>query len=166
MQNLHRNPMLYYVLIPILVGIWPLLVWGVYLPATERACESDYHLLVQGQTHIIDILRIDPDITNQADPNRVAGEFAYNRAFDRAANLCGILPGNYTPNIGDIVTAGGKKRRDGRITLRDVSIVQAARFLSEMQSTWLTLTCEHTKLTRKKGMPEQWDVEFRFVYYY
>lgn len=166
MQNIHRNPMLYYVLIPVLVGIWPLLVWGVYLPTTERESEKDYHLLIQGQTHIIEILRIDPDRTNPADPNRVVGEFEYGRAVDRVANLCGILPGNYTLSAGAIATVSGKRRQSAQVRLRDVGIVQVARFLSEMQSTWLTLTCESLTLNRKKGLPDQWDASFSFVYYY
>jgi hypothetical protein len=36
MREVYKNPMLYYLLIPVLVGIWPLLVWGVYLPRAEQ----------------------------------------------------------------------------------------------------------------------------------
>ena len=166
MRDLHRNPMLYYLLIPVMIGMWPLLVWAVYLPAAERSREADYDLLLEGQTNIMGILEIDPQRTNAADPNRVVGEFAYGKAKDSAANQCGILPGKHSLSVGNIIVLSGKKRQDARVKLTDVSIVQAARFLSLMQSTWANLTCETMELTRKKGMPDQWEVNFEFVYYY
>jgi hypothetical protein len=146
--------------------MWPLLVAGVYLPRAERNREIDYSLLVEGQTHIISILEIDPQRTNSADPNRVAGEFAYGNAVDQVANRCSILASNWNCGTGKTVIVSGKKRQDARVKLSDVSIVQAANFLSIIQSNWVNLTCEKMELTKKKGMPDQWDVDFSFVYYY
>jgi len=166
MRNIHRNPIVYYVLIPVMIGMWPLLVWAVYLPAAERNRDDDYRLRRESQTNIMDILEIDPQRTSAADPNRVAGEFAYARAVDREANLCGILPSNKSVSAGDIITMSGKMRQDARVELKDVSIVQAARFLSAMQSTWVNLTCDKIELSKKKGMPDQWDVTLDFLYYY
>lgn len=166
MRDICRNPVLYYLLIPALVGVWPLLVWRVYLPAAQRERENDYSLLLDGQTNIIEILKLDPGRTNDADPNRVVGEFAYGVAINSAANVCGIPASRKRWTVGDISTTGGKKRQDGRVALKDVTIVQAARFLSNMQSTWVLLQCEKLKLTKKKGMPDQWDVDFDFQYYY
>jgi len=166
MRDIHRNPMLYYVLIPVAIGIWPLLVWALYLPAAERARDDDYGLLLDGRTRIMEILDIDPQRTSAADPNRVAGEFAYARAIDREANFCGILPSNHNVSAGNIITMSGKKRQDARVELKDVSIVQAARFLVAMQSTWVNLTCDKIELSKKKGMPDQWKVDLTFIYYY
>lgn len=166
MRDIHRNPVLYYVLIPLMIGMWPLLVWAVYLPASQRERDNDCSLLLEGQTNIMEILDIDPQRTNRADPNRVGGEFAYARAVDREANLCGILPSNKNVSAGNIIRMSGKRRQDARVELKDVSIVQAARFLSGMQSTWVNLTCDKLELTRKKGMPDQWKVDLNFIYYY
>jgi hypothetical protein len=53
------------------------------------------------------------------------------------------------------------------VKLTNVSISQAAKFLWTIQSMWPNrLTCENMKLQKKKGMPDQWDVEFSFLYYY
>jgi hypothetical protein len=166
MRDIHRNPIVYYVLIPAMIGMWPLLVWAVYLPAAERNRDDDYRLLLDGQTNIMEILEIDPQRTSAADPNRVAGEFAYAKAIDREANLCGILPSNKNVSAGNIVTMSGKKRQDAMVELKDVSIVQAAKFLSAMQSTWVNLTCDKLELSKKKGMPDQWEADLHFVYYY
>jgi len=167
MRELHKNPMLYYLLIPVLVGMWPLLVWGVYLPRTEHQREIEGGLCVQGQTAVMDILGIDPDRPNMTTKNLVPTEFAYGAAVDRVANLCKIPPSNWTSTAGDFMVSSGKKRQDARVKLTAVSISQAAKFLSTIQSMWpIRLTCENLKLQKKKGMPDQWDVDFSFLYYY
>jgi len=166
MRDIFRNPIFYYLLIPVLVGVWPLLIWAVYLPAAQRERENDYSLLLEGQTNIMEILKIDPQRTNPADPNRVAGEFDYGKAIDSATNRCGIAASRWSYNAGPVNPTGGKKRQDARVWLKDVTIVQAAKFLSTMQLTWIFLDCDRMKLTKKKGMPDQWDIDFDLLYYY
>jgi hypothetical protein len=166
MRDIHRNPIVYYLLIPVLIGMWPLLVWAVYLPRAEQNCDADYSLLIEGATNIMEILEVDPQRMNKADPNHVAGEFAYARAVDREANLCGIVPSNHSSSVQNPITMGGKKRQDAMVKLKDVGIVQACRFLSAMQSTWVNLTCDKIELSKAKGMPDQWDVDLHFIYYY
>jgi hypothetical protein len=166
MREIYRNPVLYYLLIPALVAMWPLLVWGLYLPRAQRSQETEYSLYIEGQNHIIDILQIDPDRLKFVDPSEESGEFSYVKAVDRVANLCRIPAGGCKYTAGNIINAGGKRRQDARVKVTDVSVVQAARFLSTIQSMWVNLTCEKVKLTRKKGMADQWDVDFTFLYYY
>ncbi len=165
MREIYRNPLLYYVLIPVLVGLWPLLVWGIYLPRAERDLKTEASLCVEGQTQVIEILRIDPERPN---PDKGPGtrEFTYASAVDQVANLCKVPSSNYIVNAGAPSTSEGRKRQDARIKLTSVGIIQAAKFLSNMQSMWVTLQCQDVKLQRKKGMPDQWDVDFRFIYYY
>jgi hypothetical protein len=167
MRDLHRNPILYYLLIPILIGIWPLLVWGMYLPKAEENLQNDCDLLEKGNTFVKEILELDPDrISVQGEPNQVASRFAYGTAVDRVANLCGIPSGSCNSTAGDIIKVSGKERQDARVKLKDVGIVQVASFLSKIQSTYTGLQCDQVKLTKRKGMPDQWEVDFRFIYYY
>lgn len=165
MRDLHRNPILYYLLIPVLIAMWPLLVWAVYLPRAQDACADDYDRLIESQTHILGILELDPDRTKGADPNRVVGEFVYGKAVESAANRCGI-PGGCPISITQKIIVNGKQRQDATVKLKDVSIVQAARFLSDMQSDYVNLQCDRIKLTRRKGMPDQWEADLHFIYYY
>jgi hypothetical protein len=114
-----------------------------------------------------DILRIDPDRPIRTTENQVPTEFSYGAEVTRAANLCKIPTSNWTSAAGNIIVSSGKKRQDARVKLTNVSISQAATFLWTIQSTWLPrLTCENVKLQKKKGMPDQWDVDFSFLYYY
>ena len=36
MRDLYKNPILYYVLVPVIVGLWPLLVWAIYIPEAQN----------------------------------------------------------------------------------------------------------------------------------
>jgi hypothetical protein len=166
MRDIYRNPMLYYVLIPVLVGMWPLLVGVLYLPQAETAREVEAQLCVEGQARVIDILRIDPDRPNMLDKGQKAVAFEYGPAVDRVVNLCRIPSSSYTLTTQLPAVSGGKKRQEGRVTLANVEIAQAAKFLSNIESMWVNLQCEHAKLTKKKGMADLWDVDFRFLYYY
>ena len=166
MREIYKNPMFYYLVIPVLVGLWPLLVWAVYLPRTERVQEIERGLLIEGQTQIVDILRIDPGRLNFTDANDVGGEFSYGSAVDRVANLCRITASNCNYNAGNIIPSGGKRRQDARVKLSDVTIVQTAEFLSMIQSRWVNLTAEKIKLTKKKKIPDQWEVDLDLLYYY
>jgi hypothetical protein len=63
--------------------------------------------------------------------------------------------------------SGNRKRRDANVKLTGITMLQAATFLHEIQTKWLPrLACDSAKLQKKKGMADQWDVEFNFVYYY
>ena len=76
-----------------------------------------------------------------------------------SARRAAILP---SAGIGGV----DKKTQNAKVTLKTVGIVQAATFLSYIQSMWVGLKCDQIKLTKKKGMPDQWDVEMKFWYTY
>jgi len=167
MREVYKNPMLYYLLIPVLVGMWPLLVGFMYLPRAEHQSQIEGSQCVQGQTAVLDILAIDPDRPNMKTTNLVPPEFSYSAAVDRVANLCKIPASSWVFTAGNIMVSSGKKRQDARVKLTAVSISQVAKFLSTIQSMWPSrLTCENLKLQKKKGMLDQWDVDFSFLYYY
>ncbi len=166
MHDIHKNPILYYVLAPLLVGLWPLLVWAVYLPRAEAAWEEDQQFYRDATDNIVEILEKDPDRLKIAAESKSLGKFTYAEAVDRVANLCRIPSSNYTLSSGNIVTSGGKETQQARVRLIDVSIVQAARFLSTIQSMWGNLNCERVRLTKKAGMPDLWDMDLNFQYEY
>jgi len=166
MHDIYKNPILYYLLIPVLVALWPLLVWGVYLPRNQHQRDVEQSLLVEAQTHIVDILLLVPDLLILHETEAVTEEFSFGRTTDRVANLCTIPAGSCTYSGGGIMKVAGKKRQEGRVELANVNMLQAAKFLSTFQSTRAGLTCEQAEFRKKKGMSDQWEVDFKFVYYY
>lgn len=165
MRDLYKNPMFYYLFVPVLVVVWPVLVWGIYLPRAQDALENEQSLCLEGRTHVLDILVNDPARLDFAASEDVSGEFSYAKAIDRVSVLCRIPSSKCNYSAGNI-GSGSKRSQNARVGLSDVSVVQAAQFLSTIQSMWVNLKCDKVKLTRKKDLPDQWDVDLNFWYYY
>jgi len=80
--------------------------------------------------------------------------------------LCGIPSTDYKLSSGIIIESGGQKSQSAQVSLKKVDIVKSARFLSTIQLRWANLQCSRVKLTKKKGLPDVWDVDLEFKYYY
>jgi hypothetical protein len=165
MRDLHKDPMFYYILAPILIGLWPLLVWAVYLPSATRGRVADEESLTNAVADCNEILEYDPGRLDIVGDDK-GFKFTYAEAIDRAANVCNIPSPNYAYSASAINPSGDKETRAAHVSLDNVAVAQAARFLSTLQSTWVNLTCEKITLKRQEGMPDQWDVDLDFKYSY
>jgi hypothetical protein len=166
MTDIYKNPALYYILVPIIVTLWSLLVWGVYLPEAERKWQAEKAQYNKTQNIMAEILTLDPDRLEFADSKTAAAEFDYASAVEKIASLCRIPSTNYKLSSGIIITTGGQKSQNAQVGLKQVDIVKFAKFLSAIQLRWANLQCAKVKLTKKKGLPDTWDVDLEFKYYY
>jgi hypothetical protein len=166
MKDIYKNPILYYILIPVLVGLWPLLIWTVYLPNVKRSWNTDREQYNKAQKLMLEILTLDPDRLKFTDSNNSEAEFDYAIAIDRVATLCKIPPANYKLSSGIMITSGGQKSQSAKVDLRDIDIAKFARFLSTIQLRYSNLQCSRVKLTKKKALADLWDADIDFKYYY
>lgn len=168
MKDIVKNPTLYYMLVPAAVGLWPLLVWGVYLPRAQNSIKSEQQQYVKAEKLIKEILDLDGDRLQSADSGNSKDEFDYARAVATAAAACQIPPSNYSHSSGIIIppTSAGQKSQNAVVNLTDIDIARFARFLSTIELRWANLQCTSVELTKKKGMPDMWDVDLDFKYYY
>ncbi|MDD5064759.1 MAG: hypothetical protein PHQ35_08400 [Phycisphaerae bacterium] len=166
MKDIFKNPALYYILAPALAALWPLLIWGVSLPAAEHKWEVEKSQYDKGQNIMTEILALDPDRVKFADANNPAAEFDYANAMDKTAALCGIPPSGYRLSSGVMLTTAGQKSQSAKVTLKGIDITKFAKFLSTVQIRWANLQCSQVKLTKKKGLPDTWDIDLDFKYYY
>jgi len=166
MRAVYKNPVFYYVLIPVLVGLWPLLVGAYYLRQAEDNRGSEAALCVEGQTNVIEILTLDPGRAEVKEPNQVAVEFAYGTAVGQVASIHNIPSSKWYHTAGAMMTSGGKKRQDAMVKLTDVAIVDIAKFLTTIQSMYVNLDCDSAKLQKRRGELDKWDVSFSFQYYF
>ncbi|MEJ2702360.1 MAG: hypothetical protein P8Z79_07950 [Sedimentisphaerales bacterium] len=167
MRDIYKNPILYYVLVPVLVALWPLLVWAVYLPNAHKSIEEHITQYQKAEPIMMQILTLDPDRLEFVDANDTAPEFSWT-AVDQVANRCKIPESKCDLRSGMIITSGGQKNQSATVNLRQVSIMEFAEFLSMIQLRWGNLQCERVKLSRKENMPDKdvWDVDVTFKYYY
>ena len=166
MKDIYKNPTLYYILVPVIAALWPLLVWAVYLPDAKGNLNSDVDQYEKAQKTIAMILTLDLDRLRLADPKTGATEFDYVNEVYRIAALSGIPPANCKLNSGIIIKSGEQKSQSAKVTFKDVDIVTFAKFLSTIQLRWANLQCTKVMLTKKKGLPDTWDVDLDFKYYY
>ncbi len=166
MKDVYKNPTLYYILAPIVVALWSLVVWGFYLPEAEGKWQAEKSQYNKAQQIMTDILTLDPERIEFADSKNAAAEFDYANAVERVASLCKIPSSDYKLSSRPIVDSGGQKSQSAHMALRNVDITKFARFLSTIQLRWAGLQCVKVKLTKKKGLPDAWDIDLEFKYYY
>ena len=166
MKDIYKNPILYYILVPILIALWPLLVWGVYLPNSEKNLHNEIKQCKQAQKIIDEILTLDPGRLEFSDSKIGAAEFDYATAVDKTASSCKILSTNYNINSKPVRASKGQKSQSCHVELKQADITKFAEFLSTIQLRWANLQCEKATLTKKKGLPDAWKVDLDFKYYY
>lgn len=166
MKDIYKNPMFYYVLAPVVAALWPLLVWGVYLPAAKNKWQQEKAQYNKAQDIITEILALDPGRLDFADSQEAAADFDYANAVEKVAASCGIPPTSYKLSSGIILTSGGQKSQSADVGLKKVDITKFAKFLSTIQLRWANLQCTGVKLTKNKGLPDSWDIDLDFKYYY
>jgi hypothetical protein len=148
--------------------MWPLLVWAIYLPAAQDRVAEQMEQYEIAEAAMMDVLTLDPERLEFAEPNEAATEFSYGAAVDRVAGLCDIAADNKAIHTGVIVTTREQKSQTANVDLKLVDIEKFTKFLSMIQLRWADLQCESVKLTRKDKMPDNdmWDVGIKFKYYY
>ncbi len=166
MKDIYKNPILYYIAVPVIVGLWSLLVWAIYLPAAEENIKNQQEQYREAEGIMMEILTLDPDRLEFVDPNDTDAEFTYANAIREVALKCGIPPSKYELNSGMIISSREQKSQNAKVDLKQVDIVTFANFISMIQFRWADLQCERVKLTKKKGVPDMWDVDIEFKYYY
>jgi hypothetical protein len=164
MKDIYKNPILYYIVVPVIAGLWPLLVWAIYLPAAQKDVEEQIAQYKKAEPIMMEILTLEPDRLEFADANDTAADFTYGEAIDRVASLCRIPPSKYNLSSAMIITTNDKKSQSASVDLKQVDIRKFARFLSMMQLRWANLQCEQLKLTKKQNLPDNdmWDVDIKF----
>lgn len=166
MKDIYKNPILYYILAPISVALWPLFIWGIYLPDAEDNWQAKKTQYSKAQKIMAEIITLDPDRLEFADAKNIAAEFDYATAVERIASLCRIPSSNYNISSKPVRTSGGQKSQSAMVVLKQVDITRFARFVSTIQLRWANLQCEKVTLAKKKGLPDTWKVNLDFKYYY
>ena len=134
------------------------------MPQAEQNYYREQRECTKAEQTMMEIYNLDPD--RAFDANNTPAEFTFGGAVDRAANLCSIPPSKYKLSSGMIITTDRQKSQSANVSLKQIDIATFARFLSRIQLTLATLQCNRVKLTKKQGLPDMWDVDIEFKYYY
>lgn len=165
-KKLIRNPVFYYVAVPAVMLLWPLMVEFVYIPKIQK--ELDYALdeYKRSSKLMDDILELDPERLKTARQDDGSVKFDYVVVVDQVAKECGIRSDNYSISTKPTRTVAGVKVQNAAVVLKETDITSFAKFLSTLQMRWDSLQCEKLKLTGKKDSPDAWKVDMDLKYYY
>jgi len=166
MKDIYKNPIFYYILVPVLVSLWPLLVKTVYLPQAQKSLSDELNCCKDAETEIKKILALDPERLEFSGSKTVSDEFDYAIAVDKIANQCQIPETSYVLSSKPTKKSGEQKIQPAHISLKEVDIVRFAKFLSAFQFRWSKLQCDRLVIAQKKGLPNIWKVDLDFKYYH
>lgn len=166
MKQIYKNPLFYYILVPVLVALWPLLVWAVYLPNADRSWEQNVEQYQKAVGTIEEILKLDPDRLDFVRTQNGDDQFEYAIAVDKIARLCQITSRDYELSSKPIRTSKGRKTQSCHVVLKQVDITSFSKFVSTLQLRWPKLQCDQLKLTKVKGLKDAWKVDLDFMYLY
>lgn len=166
-KEFYRNPLFYYMAVPVIAAGWVLLTWTVRLPQAQRRWELSRAEYDKVQAIITEILNVDPDRLDFAGSKKSDTEFDYAVVVEKIASLCRIPSADYKLSSGPIITStDGQKSQRAKIVLQQVDIKRFSEFLTTLQFRWASLQCTQLKLQQKKGLKDKWEVDLDFVYYH
>lgn len=164
MQDIFRNRIFYYSLIPAILCVWVLYIALFALPNRSQQWQDKVKIYEQAQPLIKEIIILAPERIVAAKEK--TGGFDYDKAIDKTARLCKISPSKVTPNIRRKMKQGKQQVQDAVISINEVGIRKFAMFLSISLHLWPDLECERLKLTRLKGHKDLWKTDVNFKYFY
>ncbi len=166
MKDMLKTPIFYCILIPVLVGMWPLLVRAYYLQHAQEQWEDQKEQFEEFQEIIPQILELDPERLDYEKNDKDAAEFDYAVAIEQIATLCKIPSSAYRLSSSIVTRSGKQKSQSASVSLEDIDITRFAKFLSAIQLRWSNLQCERLKLTKQQGEKDSWDIDLELKYYY
>jgi len=166
-KDIYKKPIFYYVLLPIAVGLWPVWLFGLGIPASKNNLEKEIKDYNEAQKLIGEILgELDPQRLDYAKAKKDGDAFDYTTAIDQVTRFCGIAPNDYKLSSSPLRNMkGGQKSQDAAVTVDRIDIGRLAKFLSVMHMRWVNLQCTNVTLEKLKGEKDAWKADVRFIYY-
>jgi hypothetical protein len=166
LKEIYKSPMFYYMLVPAVATLWPLIIWGAYLPRARANYNNDAEQYQKSLPLMEELVAADPERLNATKGKEASAGFDYATAVQQAAEFCSVSANNYKLSSGVILKSEGQKTQAANVSLKGVGIATAARFLSSIQQRWSGLQCTKINFRKNKGQPDAWDVDLTFKYYY
>ncbi len=164
-NDIHKNPMFYYVLVPVLAAIWPGLLFFQSLPEAQAELSKEKQYAVDVNNLVQQILTQDPIRLRDPKARDTGGRtFNYNNEIDRVAKACGIRSFKVDPSRIMTDTKSGRKSQTASIQLEDVGLVRTAIFISTLLGDWTDLECTKITLTLNRNAEDDWKVDLGFSY--
>lgn len=165
-NELHKNPMFYYILVPVVAVVWPSLLYFQSLPEAQKDLAKEKQFVEDVNTLVPQILALDP--MRMRDPKaKDSGSrtFAYTTEVDRVAKACGIRSFKVRPVKPVKNKQTGRNTQTANVSLKDVDLVRTTIFISTLLGDWTDLECTKISMSLpNKTETDIWKVDLSFHY--
>jgi len=167
MKDYLKNPLFYYIAIPVVAGVWAVAAAAVFYPRAATAWENEKNDYETAEELLAQIIKIEPQrLTHQQEEGAAAGDFDFTQAVNQFATLFSIPPANFTLNTRGETRRAGKRARSATLSIRTIDIERTAKFLSTMLVRWPELQCEQLSFEKLPQGKDNWRVDMTLTYYY
>ena len=170
MNDKLKNPNLYYILLPVAAGIWAILAGLVFYPKSvaawddpQNGAKAEYK---QAQDLMQKIIAQKPEILHNKLKADTKGEVDLGASIDTLAMLFDIPTSTYRHSVKKATKYGGKKTRTASMSIKEIGIEKAGRFVSAMLSLSPNLTCDIITIDKAKTGKDNWNVDLTMRYEY
>lgn len=166
MKDIYKKPLFYYILVPSVLIFWPLIISMISLPGAKKSLANELKKYDEATQVMQKILKADPERIEFVDQKTGSAQFDYAVAIEKVASECGISSANYKLSSSKVMTSREQKTQEAKINIKEIDLVRFANFLSKIQFRWPDLQCAKITLTGKKTLPDVWDIDLDFKYYF
>ena len=160
-----KNPNVYYIAVPVIAGLWAVLVGFVFYPGSIEAWEksqSDFNIV---KKQIGDLVVLQPERL-AFDEKTKPEEFDFTKTINDFAGVFSIPDSNYNLTVRGRTKRAGRQTRSATIMIKTIDIEKLAQFLSAMLLRWPELKCEVLSFEKVKNTKNNWKVNMSLTYYY
>ncbi len=166
-KDIYKEPIFYYIALPIVIGIWPLLLWLVYLPGLDQQWEEKKSQYLEAQNIMEEILLLDGDERLAFDAEeRSSEQFDYANAVSQVARSIGIPSQRYRFSTSMPIVSAGQRSQSADVNLEDISVGELAEFIATIQLRWANLQCTQIRLRTQGDDPDNWRADVQFQYFF
>ena len=167
LKDIYKKPIFYYVLVPVVLAIWPLWLFAFGLPGAKDNYKKEVENYNESEKLIGQILgELDPQRLDYAKAKKSNDQFDYVTAIDQVTRVCGIPSTGYKLSSSPTrAMKGGQKSQDAALAVDKIDIERLGKFLSLMRMRWVNLQCTNITLAKLKNEKDAWKADIRFMYY-
>ena len=162
-----KNPNLYYIVVPVLAGLWAILAGFVFYPGSIHAWEKSQTDFESAEKQIKQLVAIQPKrLDYKVDEKAKPEEFDFTKTINDFARVFSISDSNYNLTVRSPAKKAGRQTRSATIVIKTIDVEKLAQFLSAMLLRWPELKCEVLSFEKIKNTKNNWKVNMSMTYYY
>jgi hypothetical protein len=167
MKDYLKNPMFYYIAVPVVLCVWAILAGAVFYPRAVTAWTNGQEEYKIAQELLAQIIAIEPQrLTHKQEQGSSGGDFDFTKVVNDFAAAFSIPPANFTLNTRGETKRAGKRARPATLSIRTIDIEKMSKFLSVMLIRWPDLQCESLTLEKLPQGKNEWRIDMTLTYYY